>query len=195
MLMSASILDHIPLVSDRLSTDFCVHTVRNTHTPLVSDRLSTDFCVHTVRNTHTPLVSDRLSTDFCVRNAVCVRSRKTKLKPFFNQRRHSVSNFNKTSVAHGLARGEFNHLSDDDLQKLNRLMARIAETAYRRGAQHGAYLQEHGLIPFDLADWRFTRNLDSAPWLNGSRQTSIERLHIEHPELEDIGFGIDATAT
>ena len=103
--------------------------------------------------------------------------------------------FIATSVAHGLSYGQFDHLSDKDRKKLNRLMARIAEAAYRRGAQHGAYLQENDGIARDLVKWRFNRNLDAAPWLDGSNgQTSVDRLHMEHGVLSDIGFKRGATS-
>ena len=102
-----------------------------------------------------------------------------------------MTDFETTSVAHGLKQGQFDHLRDKDRKDLNRLIARIAEAAYRRGAQHGAHLHQSGGIARDPANWRFNTSLDAAPWLDGSSdQTSIERLHMEHGVLSDIGFAI-----
>ena len=104
-----------------------------------------------------------------------------------------MTDFIAASVAHGLKQGQFNHLSNSDRKKLNRLIARIAEAAYRRGAQHGAHLHQNGGIARDVVDWRFNASLDAAPWLDGSNgQTSIERLHMEHRVLADIGLEPEA---
>lgn len=94
-------------------------------------------------------------------------------------------------VANGFLPGEFEHLSDRDKQSLRRLMARIAERSYRRGAQHGVELSRRGEIGVpDVDDWRYAPSLNKSPWLHGQVvQASIERLDLENSCLKEIGLG------
>jgi hypothetical protein len=99
-------------------------------------------------------------------------------------------------VATDVTRG----IRDDALAQLDkrtrdiviRLLARVAELSYRRGAQQGAYLAENHpqRLPKDMSHWRYSsRSLDRAPWLDGDfRQTSIDRLFTENGGLRRIGL-------
>ena len=93
-------------------------------------------------------------------------------------------------VANGFAPGEFDHLSDRDKASLRRLLARVAERSYRRGAQQGAEMSKRGEIGVKIHDWRYGPSLDRAPWLHGVRvETSLARLDMENGCLRDIGLG------
>ena len=101
-----------------------------------------------------------------------------------------IPDFCARSVAAGLRDREFEHLSERDRRKLVRLMARIAEKAYRRGAQHGAFLVgQEPMLRDNLASWRIFPDLDKAPYIDSPyTQTSIERLFMECGGLREIGF-------
>lgn len=101
-----------------------------------------------------------------------------------------MTDFNSRSAAYGLSHGEFSHLSDTDRRKLSRLMARIAEKAYRRGAQHGAQMALDGTLARDPATVRFTSSLDRSPWLDdpGQWDHAEVRLHMENPALRYLGL-------
>jgi hypothetical protein len=101
-----------------------------------------------------------------------------------------MTDFNSRSAAHGLHYGEFAHLTERDRRKLSRLMARVAEKAYRRGAQHGAQMALDGTLARDLARVRFESNLDRSPWLDdpGQWDHAEDRLHMENAELRQVGL-------
>lgn len=96
-----------------------------------------------------------------------------------------MNDFDSRSVAYGLKRGAFDHLSDRDKKRLLRVMWRISEKSYRRGLQHG--MQAEPTV--DPYEYRYERNLDKAPGCDGWGGTSaFERLVIEYRELNEIGF-------
>jgi len=102
----------------------------------------------------------------------------------------SLSDFAPYSVTYGLRDAEFRHLSERDRKKLVRLMARIAEQSYRRGAQQGAYVRAHRAhaLRDDLGAWRYS-DLDVAPYLDSpAAERSISRLFCECGELRELGF-------
>lgn len=100
-----------------------------------------------------------------------------------------MNEFDKSSVAFGLKRNEFDHLSDQDVKKLIRLIARISESSYRRGFQHGV-VETGGECGMDSWKWRHEKSLDNSPWAMHPPKTttSIERLMTEHGILDDIGL-------
>lgn len=105
-----------------------------------------------------------------------------------------ATDFPKHHYAYPLRRGEFDHLSKQDRKKLRRLIARIAERSYRRGAQQGAYLTSIGcptMRPIDkLHDWRYRISLDVSPPLDGRlRRPSLDLLDQEQSDLHRIGLG------
>jgi|SRR5690625_1754169 len=103
-----------------------------------------------------------------------------------------ATEYSKHHYAYPLHRGEFDHLSQQDRKKLRRLIARIAERSYRRGAQQGACLVGNpDAVPIDkLHDWRYRISLDLSPPLDGRlRRRSLELLDQEQWDLWKIGLG------
>jgi hypothetical protein len=100
--------------------------------------------------------------------------------------------FNSANAMYGLELGEFEHLPVDTKKKLVRLIARIAEKAYRRGLQQGVVFTKSGALRVSPGAWRFETNLDKAPrgedgFVPKCCGTSIERLFVEVP-LEAVGL-------
>ena len=102
--------------------------------------------------------------------------------------------FNSRSAAYGLKEGEFDDLDPKVKKRLLKLMSRISEMSYRRGAQHGAFLiggvtegQEYERI----AKWRFRSSLDRSVGVDGRKVVTdaMKRLFIEYKCLSRIGFG------
>ena len=58
----------------------------------------------------------------------------------------------------------FLSLSERDKRDILKLMARVAEQAYRRGAQQGAGLAQRPCFRADLGEWRYRPSLDLSPW-------------------------------
>ena len=88
-------------------------------------------------------------------------------------------------------------LSERDKQDMLKLMARVAEQAYRRGAQQGAGLARKLWFRADLGQWRYEPSLDLLPWLDSPRMTtSLERLDGEcGEELRRIGLPLEDTSS
>jgi hypothetical protein len=58
-----------------------------------------------------------------------------------------------------------------------KLMARVAEQAYRRGVQQGAGLAGKPSFRGDLWEWRYRPSLDLSPWVDSpTTTTSLDRL-------------------
>jgi hypothetical protein len=74
-------------------------------------------------------------------------------------------------------------------------MARVAQQAYRRGAQQGAGLAQRPCFRADLGEWRYQPSLDLSPWVDSPRMTtSLERLDGECGEaLRRIGLSLKET--
>lgn len=71
------------------------------------------------------------------------------------------------------------------------LIARIAEQAYRRGAQHGTTLAMEAphLLPRDFYSWRYVNDLDRSPSLDSPTvEASVERLFAQCKELTTLGL-------
>ena len=96
-------------------------------------------------------------------------------------------------VTKGFRDGRFLSLTERDRKDLLRLIARIAEQAYRRGAQQGAGLAHRPWFRADLGEWRYTPSLDVSPWVDSPRMTtSLERLDGECGEdLRRLGFPLE----
>ena len=89
----------------------------------------------------------------------------------------------------GFHDGRFVALSESDKRDVLKLMARVAEQAYRRGAQQGAGLAQRPSFRADLGEWRYGPSLDLSPWVDSPRMTtSLERLDGECGELRRIGL-------
>ena len=103
---------------------------------------------------------------------------------------------NAEYVTRGIDLDAFSNISASDKAKLLRLMARVAEKAYRRGAQQGVvYAKLHPKAqPGDVFNWRYGASLDVSPALlhKGSREPSINRLLMEAPGLRHLGFDAPA---
>lgn len=96
------------------------------------------------------------------------------------------------NVTHGLPDDALGGLDDRTKRLLIRLMARVAESAYRRGAQQGAHiaLTRPNDLPRKLANWRFCPSTDISPGLDdpAMRPPSNERLFMENPGLRRLGL-------
>ena len=88
-----------------------------------------------------------------------------------------------TGVASGLCDGEFADITPACRKKLLTFMARISESSFRRGLQHGLYFAEKQ-IPLRTDPWtfRYRATLDKSPCIDskGWTPTALERLSIEH---------------
>jgi hypothetical protein len=100
-------------------------------------------------------------------------------------------------VTKGFRDGRFSSLSKRDGRDILKLMARIAEQAYRRGTQQGAGLAHKPYFRADLAEWRYKPSLDLSPWVDSPRTTtSLERLDGECGDgLRRLGFPLADTAS
>jgi hypothetical protein len=102
-----------------------------------------------------------------------------------------------TDVTKGFRDGRFVSVAERDRRDLLKLMARVAEQAYRRGAQQGAGLAQRPSFRADLGAWRYTPALDLSPWIDSPRvTTSLERLEAECGEgLRRLGFSCNDSAS
>jgi len=97
-----------------------------------------------------------------------------------------------SGIAKGLHENQFADLDPACRKRLLVLMARIAESTYRRGLQHGYLFAEKGqqmkIYPDRLRWGGFS--LDSARMpICGTRMSSRERLDIQHGDiLLTLGF-------
>jgi hypothetical protein len=100
-------------------------------------------------------------------------------------------------VTKGFRDQRFLSLSGRDKRDILKLMARVAEQAYRRGAQQGAGLVQRPCFRADLGAWRYRPSLDLSPWVDSPRTTtSLERLDGEcGDELRRIGFPLEGTSS
>jgi len=99
-----------------------------------------------------------------------------------------MSDFIESSVAYGLNDGGLSHLSVSDKERLISLMARISERSYRRGFQHGCIMDplERVVSPSEL---RHQWPLGKSPYTDTAEViSSTQRLFVEYPVLQDIGF-------
>ena len=95
-----------------------------------------------------------------------------------------------SEVTKGFRQRRFFALSDCDKRDILKLMARIAEQAYRRGVQQGAGLVGKPSFRGDLWEWRYRPSLDLSPWVDSpTTTTSLDRLDAECGErLRELGF-------
>ena len=76
-----------------------------------------------------------------------------------------------SEVAKGFRQRRFCDLSNRDKRDMLKLMARVAEQAYRRGVQQGAGLAGKSSFRGDLWEWRYRPSLDLAPWVDSPTTT------------------------
>jgi hypothetical protein len=102
-----------------------------------------------------------------------------------------------SNVTKGFRDRRFLSLSERDKRDILKLMARVAEQAYRRGAQQGVGLAQSPFFRADLGEWRYKPSLDLSPWIDSPRMTtSLERLDGEcGEELRRIGFPLKDTSS
>ena len=95
-----------------------------------------------------------------------------------------------SEVAKGFRQRRFCDLSDRDKRDILKLMARVAEQAYRRGVQQGAGLAGKSSFRGDLWEWRYRPSLDLSPWVDSpTTTTSLDRLDVEcGKQLRELGF-------
>jgi hypothetical protein len=95
-----------------------------------------------------------------------------------------------SEVAKGFRQWRFFDLSDRDKQDILKLMARVAEQAYRRGVQQGAGLAGKSSFRGDLWEWRYRPSLDLSPWVDSPMTTtSLDRLDAEcGKQLRELGL-------
>jgi hypothetical protein len=67
-------------------------------------------------------------------------------------------------VTKGFRDGRFLSLSERDKRDVLKLMARVAEEAYRRGAQQGAGLAQRPSFRADLGEWRYQPSIFLPGW-------------------------------
>lgn len=110
---------------------------------------------------------------------------------------HGVRRVGMTDVTKGFRDGRFVSVDERDRRDLLKLMARVAEQAYRRGAQQGAGLAHRPSFRADLGAWRYAPALDLSPWIDSPRvTTSLERLEAESGEdLRRLGFSYNDPAS
>ena len=106
------------------------------------------------------------------------------------------SDFYPDSVGYPLRMDEFSHIDKLTQKKLLRVMARISESSFRRGYQHGG-LESRTADPNHL---RYDVSLDKSPYTHVVGEsgkwvftnfTSIGRLSIQHGSiLEGLGFHV-----
>lgn len=107
-----------------------------------------------------------------------------------SQEEEIKGDFMECSVASGLKLGEFADLPLERKQKLVKLMARIAEKAYRRGAHQAIHLSAVGRMHLgDPISWRYGKDLSQSPGIDGFKQTSRDALFANNPVLNSVGFG------
>lgn len=95
-------------------------------------------------------------------------------------------------VGRNFYEGEFAHLDERTKRHLVTLMARISESSFRRGLQHGEYFTRKNVkLWIDPTRLRFDRSLDLSPMpcTKGPKMTAIDRLQCEHGStLLALGF-------
>jgi hypothetical protein len=99
-----------------------------------------------------------------------------------------------TGIAKGLHENQFADLTPACRERLLTIMARISESSFRRGLQHGIYFTEKGVrLRTDPWTFRYKATLDKSPPIDGKKggwlPTALQRLNIEHGmTLLELGF-------
>lgn len=105
-----------------------------------------------------------------------------------------MGDFIPSSIAYGLKFHEFDDIPKRQKKKLVRLMARLMEKSYKRGVQQGVHFERLDAEFPNIADdealykYRYERNLDKSPGIDGFKSTSKERLFMEEGCLREVGF-------
>jgi len=102
-----------------------------------------------------------------------------------------LSEINRGLMAH-LPDGVLAGLTREQKQAVVKLMARISEASYRRGAQQGVTFQRDRAadLPISMASWRYDTRQDISPWLDSNMVENAEdRLMREYrPALREAGL-------
>ncbi len=99
-----------------------------------------------------------------------------------------------SGIAQGLHENQFADLDPACREKLLTVIARISESSFRRGLQHGIYFTEKGVkLRTDPWTFRYGAMLDKSPPADGRRggwcPSALERLKYEHRgALLALGF-------
>ena len=102
-----------------------------------------------------------------------------------------MGDFQTQSVAFGYSYYDFLQFSDDDKEKIVRLLARISEQSFRRGFQQGCHMQARGKVAIKPEVWRFDAPVDDSqdPESPHGRSSTIrDRLFENYPVLSDLGL-------
>jgi hypothetical protein len=85
-----------------------------------------------------------------------------------------------SEVAKRFRQRRFRDLPDGDKRDILKLMARVAEQAYRRGVQQGAGLAGKPSFRGDLWESRYRPSLYLSPWVDRpTTTTSLDRFNTE----------------
>lgn len=105
-----------------------------------------------------------------------------------------MGDFQTQSVAFGYDHCAFSHLSNEDKEKIICLLSRVSEQSFRRGFQHGCYMQEKGTVKVRPDVWRFDAPFDDSPdpdSLHGRSVSIRQRLFDNYSVLADLGLPAD----
>jgi hypothetical protein len=94
-------------------------------------------------------------------------------------------------VMRGIPEETFAKLDARTFGYLLKVMARVAERAYRRGAQQGVHIAQNRPqdLPKDLGDWRYGPSADKSVGLDTNTKfatTAVERLEMESGDFARI---------
>ena len=81
----------------------------------------------------------------------------------------------------GIPDWAFGDLDPKTKKHLIKILARVAERAYRRGAQQGVHFArtKPQVLPQCMHDWRYCTSVDNSIGLDGFKTTSEARLFME----------------
>lgn len=104
-----------------------------------------------------------------------------------------MSDFDKNTVVYGLNKNQFEHLDEPTKARFIRLMARIAESSYRRGYTSGSNLRPGPdksicVIDYSLDLSPLPENFISDYPRPRVDSSSIHTLFLHYPEIDDIGI-------
>ncbi len=103
------------------------------------------------------------------------------------------SDFARHSVLWPLKEDQFSHLSARDQRAISTLLARISESSFRRGFQHGREL-DPARDRKSVYDFRFRQDLNNATSIDGfAKMTANERLDCRYGNrLDSVGIILPA---
>ena len=91
----------------------------------------------------------------------------------------------KNSICKGLNCDEFHDLTNAQRKKIVKLLARVSEKSYRRGAQQS---QNVPWVHDSQSKWRYS-NIDKSIGINKKFGIkTVDRLFVQYPELNKTAF-------